>query len=140
MAANNQMQLSVVTPEKSIVTNIDVASVVLPGELGQMTLLPGHINLLTTLGHGVFGYRVKDEWQIAFLAGGFAQVFNGSVTVLAETMEMEKDLDLAKAEANLKEIITKLAQLKAGSSEYTSALEEKGFAESRVKAAQKKIH
>lgn len=140
MAANTEMQLSVVTPERAIVKDLQVSSVVLPGELGQMTLLPGHINLLTSLGHGVFGYRVKEDWQIAFLSGGFAQVFNGTVTILAETMEMEKELDLAKAEAGLKEVVAKLSQLKAGSEEYNAALEQRGLAESRVKAAQKKIH
>lgn len=140
MTANMELQLNVVTPERAIVKDVQVSSVVLPGEMGQMTLLPGHINLLTSLGHGVFGYRVKDEWQIAFLSGGFAQVFNGSVTVLAETMEMEKELDLAKAEAYFKEILTKLTQQKPGTDEYNVLLEQKGLAESRVKAAQKKIH
>ena len=78
--------LSVVTPERSIVNDVAVESIVLPGEAGQLTLLPGHINFITTLTHGTFGYKVGDMWQIAYLSGGFTQVFEGKVTVLAETL------------------------------------------------------
>ena len=100
---NDTLTLSVVTPERPILKDLKVESIVLPGKMGQFNILPGHTNFITTLSHGVFGYQVKGEWQIAFLAGGFTQVFGGKVTVLAETVEMENELDFAKAELDLKD-------------------------------------
>ncbi len=135
-----ELVLNVVTPERSIVSEKVVEAVVLPSTGGQLTLLPGHINFITSLKHGTFAYRVGEDWQIAFLSGGFTQVFDGKVTVLAETIDMANELDLAKAELNLQEVQNQLKSLKAGTPEYRAAAEAKGLAEAKLKAAQKKIH
>lgn len=135
-----ELILSVVTPERSIVNDVAVESIVLPGEAGQLTLLPGHINFITTLTHGTFGYKVGDMWQIAYLSGGFTQVFEGKVTVLAETLEMSQELDAAQAEMDLKEIADKLKNSKVGTPEYAELAKEKDLAIAKLKAAQNKIH
>ena len=132
--------LSVVTPERSIVNDVAVESIVLPGEAGQLTLLPGHINFITTLTHGTFAYKIGEMWQIAYLSGGFTQVFDGKVTVLAETLEMSQELEAAQVELELKEINDKLKTLKVGTAEYNSAATEKTLAMAKLKAAQNKIH
>jgi F-type H+-transporting ATPase subunit epsilon len=135
-----ELMLNVVTPERSIVNQLAVEAVVLPGSGGQLTLLPGHINFITSLKHGTFGYRVGEEWQIAFLSGGFTQVFDGRITVLAETIDMANELDLAKAELDLQEFQAQLKAQKVGSPDYQSTVESISLAKARVKAAQKKIH
>lgn len=135
-----ELILSVVTPERSIVNQVAVEAIVLPGEAGQLTLLPGHINFITTLTHGTFGYKVGDMWQIAFLSGGFTQVFDGKVTVLAETLEMSQELDAAQAEMDLKEINDKLKNSKVGTPEYAELAKEKDLATAKLKAAQNKIN
>lgn len=135
-----ELVLSVVTPERSIVNDVAVESIVLPGEAGQLTLLPGHINFITTLTHGTFGYKVGDMWQIAYLSGGFTQVFDGKVTVLAETLEMSQELDAAQAEMDLKEISDKLKNSKVGTPEYAELAKEKDLAVAKLKAAQNKIN
>ena len=134
------LQLSIVTPERSILKDALVESVVLPGEMGQFNILPAHTNFITSLHNGVFGYRVQGEWQIAFLSGGFTQVFDGNVTVLAETVEMAHELDLAKAEAELQSLTTQLKAAKAGSDEYLVLAKGIEQAGARVRAAQKKLH
>lgn len=136
----NELILSVVTPERSILKDAAVESIVLPGEMGQFNVLPGHANFITSLKHGVFGYRVKGEWQIAFLSGGFTQVFDGKVTVLAETVEMAKELDLARHEVELQTVLGKLKAAKVGSAEYSELFAESELMRSRLKAAQQKIH
>lgn len=136
----NDLVLNVVTPERSMVTNQKVESIVLPSEGGQLTLLPGHINFITNLRHGTFAYKVNGEWQIAFLSGGFTQVFGGKVTVLAETMEMAQEVNMAAAELEVQEIQNKIKGLKVGSPEYVALVEQKDFAHSRIRAANKKIH
>ena len=135
-----ELVLSVVTPERSIVNDVAVESIVLPGEGGQLTLLPGHINFITALTHGTFGYKVGDMWQIAYLSSGFTQVYEGKVTVLAETLEMSQELDAAQAEMDLKEIADKLKNSKVGTPEYAQLATEKDLAMAKLKAAQNKIH
>jgi len=135
-----ELILSVVTPERSIVNQVAVEAIVLPGEEGQLTLLPGHINFITSLKNGAFGYKISEDWQVAFLSGGFTQVYEGKVTVLAETLDMSHELDLAQAELQLQESSGKLKSLKVGSPEYAAAVAERELAQGRLKAAQKKIH
>lgn len=133
------LELNVVTPEKAIVSGLAVEAIVLPGHFGQLTLLPGHINFLTTLKLGAFGYQVNGEWQVAFLSGGFMQVLDGKATVLAETMEMSQELNLAEAEFSLQEALGKLKSAKPGSPEYAELLTQKDFSEAKLRAAQKKL-
>ncbi len=136
----NELTLSVVTPERSILKETAVESIVLPGEMGQFNVLPGHTNFITTLKFGVFGYRIQGEWSIAFLSGGFTQVYDGKVTVLAETVEMAQELDQAKAEMEAQTIASKLKSTKAGTPEYTQLLADEGHVRARIQAAQKKLH
>jgi F-type H+-transporting ATPase subunit epsilon len=140
MSGAGELILSVVTPERSILKDTAVESIVLPGSAGQFNILPGHTNFITTLKHGAFGYRVNGEWSIAFLSGGFTQVHAGKVTVLAETVEMSQELDVAKAELELSSTSGKLKGAKLGSPEYADLMEQQAFAVAKVKAAQKKLH
>jgi len=134
------LRLSVVTPGNQQLKDVAVNSVVLPGEMGQFNILPGHINFITSLKNGVFGYRVGEEWQIAFLSGGFTQVFSGAITVLAETVEMAQELDQARAESELHSLQSKLKAVKAGSDEYVVIAKGIEQALARVSAAKKKLH
>lgn len=117
-----------------------VESIVLPGEMGQFNVLPGHTNFITTLKFGVFGYRINGEWSIAFLSGGFTQVYGGKVTVLAETVEMAQELDQAKAEMEAQTIASKLKSTKVGTPEYTQLVADEGQVRARIQAAKKKLH
>lgn len=127
--------LSVVTPEKSIVSGDAADAVVLPGELGQMTVLPGHINLLTNLKLGSFAYKKAGTWVWAYLTGGFAQVQGGKVTVLAETVELAHEIDLAEAELSLKNASESLSKSKVDSEDYPALRLQKELAEAKLAAA-----
>lgn len=131
--------LKVVTPERSIVANQEVEAVVLPGELGQLVVLPGHMNFISPLRLGSFAYKVSGQWNWAYLTGGFAQVYQGSTTVLAETLEMAHEVVLAEAELELQNAKSALKGSTVGSSEYLSAQARIDLAEAKVAAAQKQI-
>ncbi len=133
----NELSLNIVTPEKSIVSAVGAEAVVLPGELGQMTILPGHINLLTNLKLGSFAYKQAGEWKWAYLSGGFAQVSGGKVNVLAETVELAHDINLAEAELALTNATEKLKASKAENANYPALVAEKDLAQARVDAAKK---
>lgn len=135
-----ELTLSVVTPERSILKDTAVESIVLPGSMGQFNILPGHTNFVTTLKHGVFGYRINGEWNIAFLSGGFTQVYGGKVTVLAETVEMAHELDAAKSEMELQSLSSKLKSAKLGTTEYTDISHQMELVRTRIRASGKNLH
>ncbi len=61
-------------------------------------MLPGHAPFLTTLGIGIVTYRIgRDEHQLA-VAGGFAEVRNDKVIILADSAERPDEIDRARAE------------------------------------------
>jgi F-type H+-transporting ATPase subunit epsilon len=69
-----------------------------PGSEGYFGVLPGHAPLLATLGIGELTYRIgRDERHVA-IAGGFAEVRNDKVIVLADSAERPQDIDRARAE------------------------------------------
>jgi len=74
--------------------------VALPGEAGELGVLPGHIPLITRIRPGAVRIETEDgNEEFVFVAGGILDIQPGSVTVLADTAIRGKDLDEAKAEA-----------------------------------------
>jgi F-type H+-transporting ATPase subunit epsilon len=73
--------------------------VVLPGESGELGILPGHTPLMTRIKPGAVRIKVpgQDTEEFIFVAGGILEVQPNEVTVLADTAIRGKDLDEAKA-------------------------------------------
>jgi F-type H+-transporting ATPase subunit epsilon len=97
MAEN--IRLEVVTPEKSVVSE-NAQIVMAPGTLGEFGVLSGHTPFLTTLKTGALKY--KDESgreRFIFISSGFAEALPDRVTVLAESAERRKDIDIQRAKA-----------------------------------------
>jgi F-type H+-transporting ATPase subunit epsilon len=96
----DSIELVIVTPERQLLRE-SVAAVVLPGEAGELGVLPGHAPLMTELGIGELRYRGAGAIPSVTLAiiQGFAEVLGDRVTVLAETAERAAEIDLARAEA-----------------------------------------
>lgn len=90
--------LEVVTPEKTVVHE-DVEMVVAPGSEGEFGVLKGHTTFLTSLNMGALRYKDSggDE-RYLFVNGGFAEVLPNKVTILAESAERRKNIDLDRAE------------------------------------------
>jgi F-type H+-transporting ATPase subunit epsilon len=93
----DRLTLEVATPTRLVVTET-VDEIVVPGSEGYFGVLPGHAPFLTTLGIGELTYRVgRDEHHLA-VAGGFAEVRNDKVIVLADTAERPAEIDRTRAE------------------------------------------
>ncbi len=93
------IRLEVVTPEKSVVSE-SVQIVMAPGSMGEFGVLSGHTPFLTTLKTGALKY--KDESgreRFVFVSSGFAEALPDRVTVLAESAERRKDIDLQRAKS-----------------------------------------
>jgi F-type H+-transporting ATPase subunit epsilon len=102
--------LNLVTPEKKLVTDLEVEEVIVPGFRGQLDILPGHAPLMTTLSTGVLKYRAKGSsaYETAVVSWGYCEVHPEGVIVLAEVAESLEEIDRARAEAALKKATTML--------------------------------
>ncbi len=108
MAGN--IKLEVVTPDKAVVSE-DVQIVMAPGSLGEFGVLIGHTPFLTTLKSGVIRYTdAQGTERYVFVNGGFAEALPDKVTVLAESAERRKDIDLDRAKAALERAEKRLAE------------------------------
>ena len=91
------LRLDIVTPDK-VVLSADVDYVGAPGVDGQFGLLPQHAPMLTALKVGDLYYRQGSETHWVFVSGGFAQISDNKVTILAESAELASDIDVARAQ------------------------------------------
>ena len=93
----DRLSLEVATPMRLVVAE-QVDEVVAPGIEGYFGVLPGHAPFLTTLGIGELTYRQgRDERHLA-VSGGFAEVRNDKVIILADTAEAPGEIDRTRAE------------------------------------------
>jgi len=107
MAEN--IRLEVVTPEKVIVDE-EAQIVMAPGSLGEFGILVGHTPFLTTLKTGELQYKdTAGKERFVFVSGGFAEALPDKVTVLAESAERRRDIDLDRAKAALDRAESRLA-------------------------------
>jgi F-type H+-transporting ATPase subunit epsilon len=92
------LQVNVVSAEGSIFSG-EAKFVALPGESGELGILPRHTPLITLIKPGAVRIERADngEEELVFVAGGILEVQPGAVTVLADTAIRGKDLDEAKA-------------------------------------------
>jgi F-type H+-transporting ATPase subunit epsilon len=119
MAGN--IRLEVVTPEKYVVDE-EAQIVVAPGSLGEFGVLIGHTPFLTTLKTGVMHYTdAKGTQRYVFVSGGFAEALPDKVTVLAESAERRKDIDLERAKAAMERAQERLAQIPTDDVDFNRA-------------------
>ena len=109
--------VDVVSAEESIFSG-EASFVALPGQEGELGILPGHVPLLTG---AVRITTTEGTQENVFVAGGILEVQPDRVTVLADTAIRSKDLDEAKAKQALEE--AKLHRAKAQSNMEIAKLE-----------------
>ncbi|MBF0474365.1 MAG: F0F1 ATP synthase subunit epsilon [Deltaproteobacteria bacterium] len=92
----HRLLLEVVTPSRMVVSKVvDIA--VAPGVMGEFGVLVSHIPFLTSLQVGEMRYRVGKEEERLFISGGFAEVSNNKMTILADAAEPPEKIDLERA-------------------------------------------
>ncbi len=92
------IHVDVVSAEESIFSG-EATVVSVPGEVGELGILPRHAPLITRIKPGAVRIQRADtkEEEFVFVAGGILEVQPDRVTVLADTAIRGKDLDEAKA-------------------------------------------
>ena len=84
--AEDVIRLDIVTPAGLLMSE-NVATVNLPATLGSMGVLKNHAPLMTTLDIGIVKYNQADKDHYLTVSGGFAEVKDNTVIVLAEAAE-----------------------------------------------------
>jgi len=93
--------LSLLTPERSLL-DAEVVSITAPGSEGYLGVLAHHAPLITALQPGRLEIRSPDQRQTAFaVSGGFLEVSENKVTILADAVESPEDIDVERAERSL---------------------------------------
>jgi F-type H+-transporting ATPase subunit epsilon len=138
----NKLHLQLVTPERTVLTE-EVVSLICPTAEGQITILPGHVALISTLVSGeLVAKGVDGEEQNIHVAGGFIQVQDGGkqIIVLADAAEHFYEIDIKRAE-EAKTLAEKTLREQASSDEeYVMAAMILQKSLSRINIARKHAH
>lgn len=93
----DKIRLRVVTPSR-LVLDEEVDEVTAPGELGEFGVLPNHISFLSTLVPGEMIYKQGTTKTTLAVSGGYAEVLDNVMTVLAPAAEFPAEIDTARAQ------------------------------------------
>ncbi len=106
---NNKINFDFVSPEASIVSS-EVDMVLIPGVDGDAGILPDHSPFMTTLRQGIVEVTFEQENVKKYLVeGGFADITQDKMTILAETSLNLSDSDSKVLKSEIDIINEKLA-------------------------------
>ena len=131
------LQVDVVSAEESIYSG-KAKFVALPGETGELGILPRHTPLITRIRPGAVRIVPADggEEELIFVAGGILEVQPDSVTVLADTAIRGHDLDEAKA-AEAKKLAAEAMKNAKSSIDFAAAQSEFATLAAQIAALRK---
>lgn len=127
-------QLQVATPERLFVDE-QVSEAELPGRNGYMGILPGHAPLLSALAPGILTYGSGGSRQAIVIDGGFVEVFDNQVRVLADSAQRADQVDMNQARQDLDAANRALREAQ-NSEESDAALELLQKAQARIDIAE----
>jgi F-type H+-transporting ATPase subunit epsilon len=126
-------QIEVATPERLLVSE-QVAEAGIPLANGYIGVLPGHSPLLGELGTGELFYVAGGRRRSMVVSGGWAEVSDKGVRVLADSAEKADEIDMARAEEARKRALDRLSH-PAADMDVARALEALKRAQARVDTA-----
>jgi F-type H+-transporting ATPase subunit epsilon len=89
--------LEIVTPDRALLSE-EVVSIIAPGVEGYLGVLANHAPLVTELNVGILRIRYPDDTEEnVAVSGGFMEVANNRVLVLADAAERPQDIDIQRA-------------------------------------------
>lgn len=110
LMAEKTFRFELITPDRVALSDDRVVSLVAPGVMGYIGILANHAALATELGIGELDIRRADgSVEAVAVAGGFMEVFENTVTVLADCAELACEIDVERAEEALHRAEERLA-------------------------------
>jgi len=134
------LQVEIVSAEKQIFSG-QAKMVIVTGEEGDLGILPGHVQLLTSVKPGQVRLVAEDDSEsFYYISGGFLEVQPAIVTVLADTILRAADVDRERA-LQAKEQAEKILTTSKRLDDYTAALIElsKAMAQLRVSETWRRV-
>ena len=92
------LNVEIVTAEQVVYSEEGVQQLVAPGADGELTVLPQHAAFITTLRPGELRILKGGEEEAMAITGGFLEVRNDRIVVLADAAERVEEIDIARAE------------------------------------------
>lgn len=93
------LHLKIVTPEKTVYDEAELDSVSIPTETGEITILPGHIPIVTTVVEGELVTRKKNDEESLVITKGFLKYDqSGEILLLSDYAIRSRDVEIAKLE------------------------------------------
>jgi F-type H+-transporting ATPase subunit epsilon len=131
------LSLQIITPERVVFAEQDVESVTLPGVEGELTVLPSHAPLMTALNPGALLFRKAGQEVDVALSGGFLEVRDDKVIVLADSAERSDEIDAARAEEARQRALEALAT-REGEIDLAAVLAALGRAQARIRVVERR--
>ncbi len=130
------LELEIATPERQLVRE-KVTETQIPGKKGYLGILPGHAPLLGLLGIGMLSYVVGGQKRYMSVHGGFLEVLEDHVRVLADLAERAEEIDVERAKKALQRALDESINPALGV-EPAAALAAMLRAQARLTAAEQK--
>ena len=94
--------LNLITPQKQLIHELPIESIVLPALSGEMGVLAGHIPMVVQLGFGSLRYKQDGVEKEFAVLGGFAEIMHQTVNVFAEGADLADEIDEEEEKQKIK--------------------------------------
>jgi F-type H+-transporting ATPase subunit epsilon len=131
---DGRLTLTVVTPERAVVPGVACDEVTLPGLEGELGILPAHTPLIALVGIGLVTYREGSKKTSVAVRGGFAEIANDAVRVLADEAAARDAVDPARAAQDKASAEARRAEV-VGDEQLDAANADAKFADARLAVA-----
>jgi len=128
------LRLRVVTPQRLLLDE-EADEVTAPGTVGEFGVLPNHITFLSSLEPGRLTYRRGGQVRTLVVSGGFAEVVDNVMTVLADSAEFANEIDIERARAALRAAEESLKTLAVNDPAFAEAQAARLRAQARLEVA-----
>lgn len=118
------LHIQILTPEKAL-TDTEADEVIVPTTTGELTLLPHHVPLMTQVAPGIVTIKINGREELLAVDGGFLEVTEKEITILADYGTTGKEVSAIKAE-EAKKAAQKAMEQKTSDVDFADA--ERAFA------------
>lgn len=135
----NILHLRVVTPERLLLDE-EVDEVTAPGTEGEFGVLPNHTTFLSSLQPGRLMYKHGGQTHVMAVSGGFAEVINNTITVLADSAELAREINVERARRALQKAEEALKTLSPPDPAFTETQAALQRAQARLQISGERRH
>jgi F-type H+-transporting ATPase subunit epsilon len=135
----DKIRLRLVTPGRMLLDE-EVDEVAAPGAWGEFGVLPNHISFLTLLETGEMSYKQGTAMRRLAVSGGYAEVLDNVMTVLAPAAEFAEEIDVERARRAEETAEAKMDELNREGEDVSAAETALRRALTRIQVAAKSAH